>query len=99
MLCRLRVYILVYLSLISLRRGVSCAQASKFQPLEDTTVKIYLFYKSQYLKQTYETVITDYMAVAGILTKTIIWQKKSVENLISSRSLENRNYFGPRYNF
>lgn len=99
MLCRLRVYILVYLSLISLRRGVSCAQASKVQPLEDTTVKIYLFYKSQYLKQTYETVITDYMAVAGILTKTIIWQKKSVENLISSRSLESRNYFGPRYNF
>lgn len=99
MLCRLRVYILVYLSLISLRRGVSCAQASKFQPLEDTTVKIYLFYESQYLKQTFETVITDYMAVAGILTKTIIWQKKSVENLISSRSLESRNYFGPSYNF
>lgn len=76
MFCRLRVYILVYLSLISLRGGVSCAQASKFQPLRDTTVKIYLFYKSQYLKQTYETVITDYMAVAGILTKKIIWQKK-----------------------
>lgn len=60
-----------------MRGGVSCAQASKFQPLRDTTVKIYLFYKSQYLKQTYETVITDYMAVAGILTKKIIWQKKN----------------------
>ena len=43
--------------------------------------------------------MTDYRGVAGILTKKIIWQKKSVENLISNRSLESRNYFGPGHNF
>ena len=80
-----------------MRGGVSCAKVSTFLPLRYTKNQFVL--QVTIFKQTYETVITDYMAVAGILTKTIIWQKKSVENLITSRSLESRNYFGPGYSF